>query len=82
MHKTVTAKINDQLELFKFLCKEFWNLVFGKQIDNLKTNHRGVYVLHVLDFPWSSRFAGDAMAPDNAKLTILVPAVASMLGVA
>lgn len=63
----------DQLDIFKFICKEFWSFVFGKQVDNLKTNHRGVYVLQVQDFPWSSRFSGDSMAPDNAKLTILVP---------
>lgn len=29
----------------KFVCKDLWTLVFRKQIDNLKTNHRGVYVL-------------------------------------
>lgn len=64
--------MTDQLEIFKFICKEFWTFVFGKQVDNLKTNHRGVYVLQVQDFPWSSRFAPDSMAADNAKLTILV----------
>lgn len=26
--------------MIKFLCKELWTLVFRKQIDNLKTNHR------------------------------------------
>lgn len=29
----------------KFICKEFWSTVFKKQIDNLRTNHQGVYVL-------------------------------------
>lgn len=29
----------------KFVCKEFWSSVFKKQIDNLRTNHQGVYVL-------------------------------------
>lgn len=29
----------------KFVCKEFWSAVFKKQIDNLRTNHQGVYVL-------------------------------------
>lgn len=27
------------------MCKDLWTLVFKKQVDNLKTNHRGVYVL-------------------------------------
>ncbi|KAL9020098.1 MAG: hypothetical protein Q9185_002655 [Variospora sp. 1 TL-2023] len=35
----------DTLDMIKFLCKDLWTLVFKKQIDNLKTNHRGVYVL-------------------------------------
>ncbi|KAL8728124.1 MAG: hypothetical protein Q9166_005605 [cf. Caloplaca sp. 2 TL-2023] len=35
----------DTLDMIKFLCKDMWTLVFRKQIDNLKTNHRGVYVL-------------------------------------
>lgn len=29
----------------KFVCKELWTAVFRKQIDNLKTNHRGTFVL-------------------------------------
>ncbi|VDM81553.1 unnamed protein product [Strongylus vulgaris] len=29
----------------KFICKEFWSAVFGKQVDNLRTNHQGVYVV-------------------------------------
>lgn len=33
------------LDAIKFLCKDLWTLLFKKQIDNLKTNHRGVYVL-------------------------------------
>ncbi|KAM0334096.1 hypothetical protein ACHAQA_001116 [Verticillium albo-atrum] len=38
-------RFNDTLDVIKFLCKDLWSLVFRKQIDNLKTNHRGVYVL-------------------------------------
>ncbi|KAK0753028.1 transport protein particle component [Schizothecium vesticola] len=38
-------RFNDTLDVIKFLCKDLWQLVFRKQVDNLKTNHRGVYVL-------------------------------------
>ncbi|KAL8873921.1 MAG: hypothetical protein Q9174_000668 [Haloplaca sp. 1 TL-2023] len=38
-------RLIDTLDMIKFLCKDLWTLVFRKQIDNLKTNHRGVYVL-------------------------------------
>lgn len=30
----------DTLDVIKFICKDLWTLVFRKQIDNLKTNHR------------------------------------------
>ncbi|PYI23308.1 BET3 family protein [Aspergillus violaceofuscus CBS 115571] len=35
----------DNLDVIKFLCKDIWTILFKKQVDNLKTNHRGVYVL-------------------------------------
>jgi len=38
-------KFKDELDLLKFICKDFWVAVFRKQIDNLRTNHQGVYVL-------------------------------------
>ncbi|KAH3901402.1 Trs33p SCDLUD_002894 [Saccharomycodes ludwigii] len=33
------------LPVMKFICKDVWKLVFGKQVDNLKTNHRGTFYL-------------------------------------
>lgn len=33
-------RFNDTLDAIKFLCKDLWTLVFRKQVDNLKTNHR------------------------------------------
>ncbi|KAJ9664408.1 hypothetical protein H2198_000337 [Neophaeococcomyces mojaviensis] len=35
-------RLSDPLDVIKFLCKDIWTIVFKKQIDNLKTNHRGV----------------------------------------
>ncbi|KAM0754183.1 transport protein particle component [Meredithblackwellia eburnea MCA 4105] len=35
----------DPLEVVKFICKDVWTAMYDKQIDNLRTNHRGVYVL-------------------------------------
>ncbi|SPO28460.1 related to TRS33 - subunit of the transport protein particle complex [Ustilago trichophora] len=40
------ARFTDTLDVLKFVCKEVWTSVWGKQVDNLRTNHRGVYVLH------------------------------------
>lgn len=39
------AKFTETLDVLKFVCKEVWTAVWGKQVDNLRTNHRGVYVL-------------------------------------
>ncbi|URE20878.1 transport protein particle component, Bet3 [Musa troglodytarum] len=38
-------RFSDHLEAIKFICKDFWSELFKKQIDNLKTNHRGTFVL-------------------------------------
>ncbi|KAG7290295.1 hypothetical protein NEMBOFW57_000294 [Staphylotrichum longicolle] len=37
-------RFNDTLDVIKFLCKDLWTLVFRKQIDNLKTNHRFLWL--------------------------------------
>lgn len=39
------TRFKDELDTMKFICKDFWNSVFKKQVDNLRTNHQGVYVL-------------------------------------
>jgi len=33
-------RLTDNLDVIKFVCKDIWTIVFKKQIDNLKTNHR------------------------------------------
>jgi len=38
-------RFKDELDTMKFICKDFWSAVFKKQVDNLRTNHQGVYVL-------------------------------------
>ena len=38
-------RLKDELEIMKYICKEFWYNVYRKNIDNLRTNHQGVYVL-------------------------------------
>lgn len=39
------ARPSTELDTIKFICKELWTAVFRKQIDNLKTNHKGTFVL-------------------------------------
>ncbi|RKF62134.1 Trafficking protein particle complex subunit 6B [Erysiphe neolycopersici] len=38
-------RFTNTLDVIKFICKDLWVILFRKQLDNLKTNHRGVYVL-------------------------------------
>ncbi|KAH9883229.1 transport protein particle component [Xylariomycetidae sp. FL2044] len=52
-------RFNDTLDAIKFVCKDLWMLVFKKQVDNLKTNHRGVYVLTDNVFRPLSRMSTD-----------------------
>ncbi|KAM3073404.1 hypothetical protein ACMFMF_006611 [Clarireedia jacksonii] len=53
-------RFTDTLDVIKFLCKDLWMLVFRKQIDNLKTNHRGVYVLTDHSFRPFARMSTEA----------------------
>ncbi|EKD13468.1 uncharacterized protein L3040_008665 [Drepanopeziza brunnea f. sp. 'multigermtubi'] len=53
-------RFTDTLDVIKFLCKDLWTLVFRKQIDNLKTNHRGVYVLTDNSFRPFARMSTEA----------------------
>ena len=45
-------KFKDELDLMKFICKDYWVCIFRKQIDNLRTNHQGVYVLQDKSFKY------------------------------
>ncbi|XP_028309008.1 trafficking protein particle complex subunit 6b isoform X2 [Gouania willdenowi] len=35
-----TSRFKDELDVMKFICKDFWTCLFKKQIDNLRTNHQ------------------------------------------
>ncbi|XP_066591817.1 trafficking protein particle complex subunit 6b [Prorops nasuta] len=39
------TRFKDELDMIKFICTDFWTSLFHKQIDNLRTNHHGIYVL-------------------------------------
>lgn len=54
------------LDAIKFVCKDLWQLVFRKQIDNLKTNHRGIFVLTDNRFQPLSRMSIDRKAGPKA----------------
>ncbi|KAF2810956.1 transport protein particle component [Mytilinidion resinicola] len=57
----------DPLDVIKLLCKDLWTLLFRKQIDNLKTNHRGIYVLTDNTFKPLSRMSFEKNLETIAK---------------
>ncbi|KAM9633323.1 trafficking protein particle complex subunit 6A isoform 1-T1 [Trichechus inunguis] len=52
-----TLAFREELDALKFLCKDMWAAVFQKQMDGLRTNHQGTYVLQDNDFPLLVRMA-------------------------
>ncbi|WVQ74959.1 hypothetical protein IAR50_004567 [Cryptococcus sp. DSM 104548] len=64
------------LDIIKFICKELFLYVYSRQIDNLRTNHRGVYVLQSHAFPplaGLSSYRGAAADMEIAKTHLLFP---------
>lgn len=45
-------KFGVTLDVIKFMCKDLWTALFGKNVDKLQTNHKGIYVLHDNTFSW------------------------------
>jgi len=39
-HASNLSRFADQMECVKFICRDLWSLMFKKQADNLKTNHK------------------------------------------
>lgn len=48
---------DEELDVMKFICREFWSSIFQKQIDNLRTNRSGQYVLHENKFRFITRIS-------------------------
>uniref|UniRef100_A0A7N2L2R5 Uncharacterized protein n=1 Tax=Quercus lobata TaxID=97700 RepID=A0A7N2L2R5_QUELO len=61
-------RFSDHLEAIKFICKVFCSEFFKKQIDNLKTNHRGTFVLQDNRFCWLACMSVNP-SPENGDLS-------------
>ncbi|TKA57860.1 hypothetical protein B0A49_08606 [Cryomyces minteri] len=59
------ARMSEPIEVVKFVCKDVWSLLFRKQCDNLKTNHRGVYVITDNTFKPLSRMSAERGVPGS-----------------
>ncbi|XP_026189145.1 trafficking protein particle complex subunit 6b isoform X1 [Mastacembelus armatus] len=81
-----TVRFKDELDIMKFICKDFWTCVFKKQIDNLRTNHQGIYVLQDNKFRLLNQLSAGKQylehAPEYLAFTCgLVRGALSSLGV-
>ncbi|CAI0384346.1 unnamed protein product [Linum tenue] len=66
-------RFSDHLEAIKFICKDFWSELFKKQIDNLKTNHRGTFVLQDNRFRWLARMSAESKAAQAMSMYLYFP---------
>ncbi|KAI9509859.1 NO signaling/Golgi transport ligand-binding domain-containing protein [Russula earlei] len=57
----------DTLDIVKFVCKDLWSACWDKQVDNLRTNHRGVYVLQDNSFKPVARISSWESRTDATK---------------
>jgi len=60
-----------EVNVMKFICKEFWIEIFKKQIDKLQTNNQGVFVLRDAKFRWLAPSTADDEATRRAAATVL-----------
>lgn len=59
-------KVVDILDIMKFVCRDIWKCLYGKQMDNLRTNHRGTFVLIDNDY----RLIRNLSSPKGTPSTI------------
>ncbi|KAJ8944961.1 hypothetical protein NQ318_013109 [Aromia moschata] len=65
-------RFKDELDTMKFICTDFWSAVYKKQIDNLRTNHQGVYVLQDNGFRFLTKtFQWEAVFRCGAEIRCL-----------
>ncbi|KAF8330327.1 transport protein particle component [Cantharellus anzutake] len=72
-----STRFTDPLDTIKFLCKDVWTAIWDKPVDNLRTNHRGVYVLQDNSFKPLLRISspqGSAESLRQAHLYLAYPA--------
>ncbi|CAC5408869.1 trafficking protein particle complex subunit 6b-like [Mytilus californianus] len=67
------TRFKDELDTMKFICKDLWNFVYKKQIDNLRTNHQGVYVLQDNKFRFLTQLSNGKQYMDYAPKLLALP---------
>ncbi|XP_041354008.1 trafficking protein particle complex subunit 6b-like [Gigantopelta aegis] len=66
-------RFKDELDIMKFMCKDFWNAIYKKQVDNLRTNHQGVYVLLDNRFKFLTQISNGKQYMESAPKYLAFP---------
>lgn len=59
------GRIQEELDMVKFLCRDVWSIIWKKNVDNLRTNHKGLYNIQDNAFRWILRAAAGATPPNS-----------------
>lgn len=62
LYQNSSTKIIDILDIMKFICRDVWKCFYNKQIDNLRTNHRGTFVLIDNNYKLISQFSSPSVS--------------------
>ena len=73
------SRVTEPLEIVKLICKDFYLACFNKQMDNLKTNHKGVFVLTDNQFPLLSTFSSYSSTDTASKAQLYLKMVCGMM---
>lgn len=66
-------RFKDELDTMKFICTDFWTSIYKKQIDNLRTNHQGIYVLQDNSFRFLTNLSNGSQYLECApKVSVVV----------
>ncbi|XP_022667291.1 trafficking protein particle complex subunit 6B-like isoform X2 [Varroa jacobsoni] len=66
-------RFKSELDIVKFICTEFWSALFKKQVDNLRTNYQGVYVLQDLRFRFLAAMSSSKQYMESTPCYLAFP---------
>lgn len=66
---------HEKIDIIKFVCREFWSNLFQKQVDSLRTNRKGTFVLTDQKLRWITRLSSDTTSKTKmlAEKFVLFP---------
>mmetsp|Transcript_10000 Transcript_10000/g.14938 ORF Transcript_10000/g.14938 Transcript_10000/m.14938 type:complete len:174 (+) Transcript_10000:958-1479(+) len=56
--------LKEENAILRFICKEFWMYLFGKNVDRLQTNNRGVFIIYDYKFTWIQTCSVESTEPE------------------